>query len=79
MDEQKLKINMTLITDVTPGDPTMEDEIFGPILPIIAINNVEEAIEIVNSKWVCLTFSVRREGLWEGRRGRGGRGEKRWR
>ena len=52
MDEQKLKINPTLITDVTPGDPTMEEEIFGPILPIIAINNVEEAIEIINSKLV---------------------------
>eukprot|EP00731_Ephydatia_muelleri_P025045 Em0017g128a len=29
VDEQKLKINPTLITDVTPGDSTMQEEIFG--------------------------------------------------
>ena len=57
-DEQKLKINPTLITDVTPGDSTMQEEIFGPILPIIAINNMEEAIEIINSRLVPLDLSV---------------------
>ncbi|KAL5479997.1 hypothetical protein EMCRGX_G023610 [Ephydatia muelleri] len=57
-DEQKLKINPTLITDVTPGDSTMQEEIFGPILPIIAINNMEEAIEIINSREKPLAMYV---------------------
>eukprot|EP00731_Ephydatia_muelleri_P025044 Em0017g127a len=59
-DEQKLKINPTLITDVTPGDSTMQEEIFGPILPIIAINNMEEAIEIINSMKAGRYFSRNR-------------------
>ena len=52
MDEQKLKINPTLITDVTPGDPIMEDEIFGPVLPFVPVDTVDEAINLVNSKYV---------------------------
>ena len=50
-DEQKLKINPTLITDVTPGDPIMEDEIFGPILPFVPVDSVDEAINLVNSRY----------------------------
>ena len=56
MDEQKLKINLTLITDVTPGDPTMEDEIFGPILPFVPVDSIDEAINLVNSKYVMCGY-----------------------
>ena len=58
MDEQKLKINLTLITDVTPGDPTMEDEIFGPILPFVPVDSIDEAINLVNSKYVVMPRMV---------------------
>ncbi|KAL5479996.1 hypothetical protein EMCRGX_G023609 [Ephydatia muelleri] len=57
-DEQKLKINPTLITDVTPGDPIMEDEIFGPILPFVPVDSVDEAINLVNSREKPLAFYV---------------------
>ncbi len=30
-------------------------EIFGPILPILAVDDIDEAIRVINSKWVILT------------------------
>lgn len=41
---------LTLVTDVKLDDSLMEGEIFGPILPIVPVDNVDEAIEIVNDR-----------------------------
>lgn len=38
----------TVVVDVGEDDALMQDEIFGPILPIIAVESLEEAIEFVN-------------------------------
>lgn len=40
----------TVITGVTMEDSTMQEEIFGPILPIINIKNIDEAIDLINSR-----------------------------
>jgi aldehyde dehydrogenase (NAD+) len=40
----------TVITGVTLEDSTMQEEIFGPILPIINIKNIDEAIDLINSR-----------------------------
>jgi aldehyde dehydrogenase (NAD+) len=40
----------TVIDGITGGEPIMEDEIFGPLLPIIAYDDLDEAIEFVNSR-----------------------------
>ena len=40
----------TVLTDVTPDMRIMESEIFGPILPIIAYNSLEEAIAFVQAR-----------------------------
>jgi aldehyde dehydrogenase (NAD+) len=37
----------TLMTDVTADDPVMADEIFGPILPILRIGSLDEAITTI--------------------------------
>ncbi|XP_013406965.1 aldehyde dehydrogenase family 3 member B1 isoform X2 [Lingula anatina] len=47
-DEQDLFIEPTVLVDVKPGDAVMQEEIFGPILPIITVNGVEEALEMIN-------------------------------
>ncbi|KAH9836489.1 NAD-dependent aldehyde dehydrogenase [Rhodofomes roseus] len=39
----------TLIRDVTRDDALMSEEIFGPLLPVVPVKDVEEAIAIVNS------------------------------
>jgi aldehyde dehydrogenase (NAD+) len=38
----------TVLTGVTGDDPVMGEEIFGPILPIIAVDSLDEAIGFVN-------------------------------
>lgn len=47
---ETLYISPTLLDDVSLVDPIMEEEIFGPILPIIAYTEIEEAITLINSK-----------------------------
>ena len=49
-DAEKEKIAPTILTNVDLESEVMQEEIFGPILPIIAYDNLEEAIEIVKSK-----------------------------
>jgi aldehyde dehydrogenase (NAD+) len=40
----------TVLADVNVSAPVMQDEIFGPILPMVEIDNVSEAIAFINSK-----------------------------
>jgi aldehyde dehydrogenase (NAD+) len=40
----------TLIDAVTWDDPVMQEEIFGPILPILVYDSLEEAIALVNAR-----------------------------
>lgn len=40
----------TVLTDVTPDMDTMQSEIFGPILPIVAYDSLDEAIQFVQSR-----------------------------
>lgn len=49
-DEKDLTITPTLLTSVAEGSSIMQEEIFGPILPVITYNNLQEAIDLVNRK-----------------------------
>ena len=40
----------TILLDVSPGSPVMEDEIFGPILPILAVDDLDDAISFINAR-----------------------------
>ncbi|KAJ1954304.1 hypothetical protein EC988_002507 [Linderina pennispora] len=40
----------TLVDNVTVSDSLMRDELFGPILPIITYDTLDEALQIVNSR-----------------------------
>ncbi|XP_017664919.1 PREDICTED: aldehyde dehydrogenase family 3 member B1-like [Lepidothrix coronata] len=40
----------TILADVQPSDPVMQEEIFGPILPIVVVANMDEAIDFINSR-----------------------------
>lgn len=43
-------IQPTVLIDVAATDLVMQEEIFGPILPILNVNNVDEAIDFINAK-----------------------------
>lgn len=45
-----LQIQPTILDSVSFEDPVMQEEIFGPILPILTFESIEEVIEIVNSR-----------------------------
>jgi aldehyde dehydrogenase (NAD+) len=38
----------TVLTGITKDDPVMGEEIFGPVLPVIAVDSLDEAIRFVN-------------------------------
>lgn len=40
----------TIIKNVKPGDSSMQGEIFGPILPIMPVSNIKEAVDYINSQ-----------------------------
>lgn len=39
----------TILVDVSPEMPAMAEELFGPVMPIIAVDSVDQAIELANS------------------------------
>lgn len=43
-------IEPTILVNVKPEDPVMQDEIFGPILPIVNVDNAFEAIQFINAR-----------------------------
>ena len=49
-DETQKFIAPTVVQDVTPEDSLMSDEIFGPVLPILTVKNIDEAIAFVNAR-----------------------------
>ena len=49
-DRDDLFIAPTVVSPVQVTDDIMQDEIFGPILPIVPVKDMNEAIEIVNSR-----------------------------
>jgi acyl-CoA reductase-like NAD-dependent aldehyde dehydrogenase len=49
-DRGDLFIEPTILDEVQTSDGVMQEEIFGPILPIITVRNVDEAIEFINER-----------------------------
>lgn len=48
-DKERLKIEPTILTEVSMNDRIMKEEIFGPLLPVLEFNSASEAIRVVNS------------------------------
>jgi aldehyde dehydrogenase (NAD+) len=49
-DEADCYIAPTVLRDVRPDAPVMEDEIFGPILPVLKVDDVDHAIRFVTQR-----------------------------
>jgi aldehyde dehydrogenase (NAD+) len=49
-DEASRYVAPTVLRDVAPDSPAMRDEIFGPILPVITVDDVDEALAFVNGR-----------------------------
>lgn len=49
-DEADRYIAPTILRDVAPDAPVMQDEIFGPILPVLRVRSIDEAVSFVNRR-----------------------------
>ncbi|MBX7434241.1 aldehyde dehydrogenase family protein [Mycobacterium sp. Y57] len=45
-----MHIHPTVVVDPDPAEPLMTDEIFGPILPVVTAQSLDDAIAFVNSR-----------------------------
>jgi coniferyl-aldehyde dehydrogenase len=50
MDDGTLRMPLHLVTEVTDDMTIMQKELFGPILPIVPYDNIEEALAYVNRR-----------------------------
>ncbi|XP_070704721.1 aldehyde dehydrogenase family 3 member B1 [Pempheris klunzingeri] len=57
-NEEDRYIAPTVVVDVAENDALMEEEIFGPILPILTIDSLEQAVDLVNRKEKPLALYV---------------------
>ncbi|CAD7669973.1 unnamed protein product [Nyctereutes procyonoides] len=49
-DEGERYIAPTVLVDVQETEPVMQEEIFGPILPIVNVRSLDEAIDFINRR-----------------------------
>jgi aldehyde dehydrogenase (NAD+) len=49
-DGATLRIEPTVVVDPSPTDPVMADEIFGPLLPVLTVESLDQAVQFVNSR-----------------------------
>eukprot|EP00128_Syssomonas_multiformis_P001494 Colp12_sorted_trinity150504_noHs@7184 len=58
VDVAQRYIAPTVLTDVSPAAPIMQDEIFGPVLPLLPVESVDEAISFINKREKPLALYV---------------------
>ncbi|MEU6127120.1 aldehyde dehydrogenase family protein [Streptomyces sp. NPDC047123] len=49
-DRDDVYIAPTVLTGVTGDDPVMREEIFGPVLPVVEVEDLDEAIAFINDR-----------------------------
>jgi len=50
VDRDQRWLEPTVVVDPDPHSPLMTDEIFGPILPVLSVDSVDEAVAFVNAR-----------------------------
>jgi len=57
-NKEKRWISPTILTDIQGDEPIMQEEIFGPILPIKVVENLDEAINFINAREKPLSLYI---------------------
>lgn len=67
VDEESRFISPTILTDVDPRSGIMQEEIFGPLLPVLTYKNLEEAMDFINArpKPLALYLFTRKKKVWK--------------
>lgn len=64
--EETLQIEPTILFPVSEKDAVMQEEIFGPVLPILVVENMDEAQRFVQNRekpLACYIFTSSRKTL----------------
>lgn len=65
VDTEARYVAPTILVDVKPGDAVMQEEIFGPVLPVMAFEDIGEVVRFINGHPKPLAlyyFGSRRDG-----------------
>lgn len=62
----------TILTEVTESDPIMQKDIFGPVLPVLTVSSLDDAIAFINKQekplcvyaYSCNTKVPRRQNIY---------------
>ncbi len=57
-NRDELFIAPTILKNVSPDSPVMQNEIFGPILPILPVKDMDEALQFVQEREKPLAFYI---------------------
>ncbi len=49
-DQHARRIEPTIVDEIEPNHPALQEEIFGPILPIITVNSLQEARSVIEAR-----------------------------
>ncbi len=58
INQSDLKIDMTIMDNVTFNDKIMHDEIFAPVLPVIEYTNIDDIIPVLKEKEKALALYI---------------------
>jgi len=47
VNSEERKMGITIVKDVTLGDTLMNDEIFGPLLPVLRVDTKDQAVDLI--------------------------------
>jgi aldehyde dehydrogenase (NAD+) len=50
VDVEEHSAEPTIVLDPDPGSPLMQEEIFGPVLPLVTVDSLDEAIDFVRQR-----------------------------
>ena len=56
--EETLQIAPSVLDRVTPEDAVMQEELFGPLLPLLTVRSMDEALAFVNARPKPLAFYI---------------------
>jgi len=57
-DAEDCFVHPTILSDLSPEAQIMQEEVFGPVLPVIAYDDIQEVIHSVNSRPVPLALYI---------------------
>ncbi len=58
LKEEERYIEPTILTDITKDDPVMQDEIFGPLMPLLTFHNLDSLLDQLKKEESPLAFYI---------------------